>query len=150
MKKVTQQTIFRLSLAVTLLASLAACGNSGGGFPPVNSPPPFDYADGANLRSGMHQLAYASQRLDSALLIQDTRDEATRLAVVDSLQDIQRIAGALERGDLSSTHSFLRSDMQNFQSIVSRAIRDAQSNPPNFSSAGRVSGSCVNCHRTVQ
>ena len=150
MMKITQQTLLRLCLATSLLAALAACGNGASGFPPVNSPPPFDYADGAALRSGMHQLAYASQRLDSALLMQDTSDEATRLAVVDSLTDIQRIAGELERGDLNSTHNFLRSDMQNFQSAVSRAIRDAQANPPNFSSAGRVSGSCVNCHRTVQ
>lgn len=150
MKKFTQKSLLQLSVLIALIAALAACNNSGGGFPPVNSPPPFDYANGANLRSGMHQLAYASQRLDSALLVQDARDEATRLSVVDSLEDIQRIANELQRSDLSATHSFLRNDMQNFQSIVSRAIRDAQSNPPNFSTAGRVSGSCVNCHRTVQ
>lgn len=150
MKKIAQKPLLQVSILITLIAALAACGNSGGGFPQVNSPPPFDYADGANLRSGMHQLAYASQRLDSALLMQGSTDEATRLNVVDSLRDIQRIANELQRGDLSTTHNFLRNDMQNFQSIVSRAIRDAESNPPRFTAAGRVSGSCVNCHQTVQ
>jgi len=142
--------LFQLGIFLTFSASLVACNNSGGSFPQVASPPPFDYADGATLRSGMHQLAYASQRLDSSLLMQDQSDEVTRLAVVNSLRNIERIAEELEQGDLSSTHRFLRSDMQNFQSMVTRAIREAESNPPRFAAAGRVSGSCVSCHRTVQ
>ena len=47
--------------------TLAGCETSGGDFPQVANPPPFDYEDGEELRSGMHQLAYALQRLDNAL-----------------------------------------------------------------------------------
>lgn len=150
MKQFTGYHRLQLGVLLTLATILTACSGSGDRFPQVNSPPPFDYADGTELRSGMHQLAFASQRLDSALLLDNQRDEGTRLAVVASLRDIERIASGLEQSDLSTTHNFLRNDMQNFQSIVSRAIRDAERNPPNFSTAGRVSGSCVSCHRTVQ
>lgn len=150
MKQFTRHHRLQLGILLTLATILTACSGSSGGFPQVNSPPPFDYADGTELRSGMHQLAYASQRLDSALLSENPRDEGMRLAVMASLRDIERIASDLQQSDLSTTHNFLRNDMQNFQSIVSRAIRDAGRNPPNFSTAGRVSGSCVSCHRTVQ
>lgn len=150
MRKHNTKWIKQLAMLLALPTILVACSGSSGGFPQVASPPPFDYADGANLRSGMHQLAYASQRLDLALMMQDERDESTRETVLDSLRDIERIAADLEQGDLSSTHHFLRSDMRNFQNSVDRAIREAQGNPPNYSAAGRVSGSCVNCHRTVQ
>lgn len=150
MKKTSSKPLFQFAILFALPALLWACSSPGGGFPQVASPPPFDYADGAELRSGMHRLAYASQRLDSALLMQDARDESVRLSVVNSLRDIQRIAAELERGDLSSTHRWLRSDMQNFESMITRAIREAEGNPPNFAAAGRVTGSCVNCHRSVQ
>ncbi|MDG2338137.1 MAG: hypothetical protein P8N94_09140 [Gammaproteobacteria bacterium] len=34
----------------------------------IANPPPFDYIDGEELRSNMHQLAFELQQLDMALL----------------------------------------------------------------------------------
>jgi hypothetical protein len=150
MQEVRSGFMVKLILLLTLPLALLACSNGSGGFPQIASPPPFDYADGAELRSGMHRLAYASQRLDLALLSSDSRDESSRMVITDSLRDIERISNEIERGDISSNHRFLRADMENFQSMVRRAIREAEGNPPNYAAAGRVSGSCVSCHQSVQ
>ncbi len=150
MKKFGSKLFFQVSIVIALQGILVACSNSEGFTPRIGSPPPFDYADGAVLRSRMHQLAFASQRLDLALMAQDERGMATQREVISTLRDIERIASELEEGDLSTTHRFLRNDMQNFLASVGRAQRDAERNPPNFYAAGRVSGSCVNCHRIVQ
>ena len=137
----------------TLLASLivVSCSSSDGSYTSqVGSPPPFDFADGEVLRSHMHQLANSMQRLDMSLMVLEERGQAAQLDVISELRDIERIAGVLEEGDLSTTHRFLRNDMQLFLVNVRRAIRDAERSPSNFNTAGRVSGGCVNCHRTVQ
>jgi hypothetical protein len=150
MQEVRSGFVIKLAILLTLPLTLLACSNGSGGFPQIASPPPFDYADGAELRSGMHRLAYASQRLDLALLSSDSRDDSSRMIIADSLRDIERITNDIERGDISNTHRFLRADMENFQAMVRRAIREAEGNPPNFAAAGRVTGSCVTCHQSVQ
>ncbi len=151
MNMLNMRLFFRLGAVFALQALVLSCSTSIGEFSPQTaSPPPFDYADGEVLRSRMHQLAFASQRLDVALLTQEEFGIAAQREVVTTLRDIERIAAELEEGDLSTTHRFLRDRMQNFRDNVGRAIRSAERNPPRFYAAGQVTGSCVNCHRTVQ
>jgi len=151
MKKYKFRMFGQLGALFALLAGLFACSSSGDAlFPQIASPPPFDYADGAVLRSRMHRLAFASQRLDLTLMTSDERGNSTQREVISTLRDIERIAGELEDGDLSTTHGFLRNDMQNFQANLNRALREVERNPPSYYAAGQVTGSCVNCHRTVQ
>lgn len=148
---------FGITLPVILL--LVACNNTGDEFPQIANPPPFDYADGEALRTGMHQLAFELQRLDLSLMREsDTdpdsqesdADAVSQQQVVSSLRNIERIGGVLRDQDLSSTHTFLREDMTRFLSSVNRAIMEAEGNPPRYYSAGRVSGGCVNCHQLNQ
>ncbi len=137
--------------AVILSALLVSgCSSGNGGFPQIANPPPFDFADGEELRSGMHQLAFELQRLDAALMAQEMQDSFSQTEVVDSLRNIERIAGQLREGDMSSRHTFLRDDMASFLSTVSRARMNAEANPGRLYMAGRVSGACVNCHRANQ
>jgi hypothetical protein len=56
----------------------------------------------------------------------------------------------LRQGDLASRHQFLRGGMTDFLNNVERARMNAESNPPRYYLAGRVSGNCVNCHDTVR
>lgn len=139
----------RGSFALLVLAFLTAC-SGGGGFPQIASPPPFDYADGAELRSQMHQLAFGLQQLDMALVSATERDRNSQDEIVNQLSSIARIGNDLREGDMSTNHIFLRNDMANFLSAVNRARMSAQSNPPNYYMAGRVSGACVNCHQVNQ
>lgn len=143
----------RLS-AVLALTVLAGCSSNGGsGFPGIANPPEFDYASGGELRSQMHRLAFELQQLDMALSAETSdmeTDRGTRDDIVDHLSDIERIGNDLREGDMSTSHTFLRNDMDSFLATVSRARRAAESNPPRYYMAGRVSGACVNCHQTRQ
>lgn len=151
MTKVRTKSVARWGVYFVFIMPLIACSSSGGSlFPQIASPPPFDYANGEVLRNRMHQLAYSLQQLDLALMQQDDNPQSSQRSVVSSLRDIERIAEVLEQGDLSTTHRFLRNDMQGFISDIRRALRDAERNPPYLYTAGRVSGGCINCHRSVQ
>ena len=139
---------------ITIIAALAtgsvlvACNSSGNaGFPQIASPPPFDYADGEELRSRMHQLAFELQRLDTTLMLESSGGFVTQEQVVDSLENIERIGGLLRDGDMSMRHVFLRDDMENFLLTVRTARMGAEANPPRYYQAGGVSGACLNCHR---
>lgn len=134
-------------LMVMLLLTMVACSNGSGGFPRIASPPAFDYADGDELRSGMHQLAFELQKLDLALMAEHDNSPNFRQGVVTSLTNIERIGESLQDGDISSRHSFLRGGMERFLADVGRARADASRNRPVYYMAGRVSGSCVSCHR---
>ena len=137
----------RLLVSLTIIFLVAACGSADSGFPQIANPPPFDYADGEELRAGMHQLAFELQQLDMILVREHDESANFQQEVAGSLRNIERIGGVLRAGDLSSTHTFLRDDMTRFLSGVSRARSDAERNPPRYYSAGRVSGACVNCHQ---
>ena len=128
-----------------LFLLLTACTNNGGGFPQVADAPPFDYVDGEELRSRMHQLAFALQRLDNSLSTEYDESMPFQQSVVDNLRDIERIGNSLQSGEISSKHPFLVDDMDSFLADVSRAQWDATRN--RYYMAGRISGSCVSCHR---
>ncbi len=124
---------------------LAACESNNGSFPQVANPPAFDYADGEELRSGMHQLAYALQRLDDALAAEYDETPFFQESVIDSLDRIERIAERLRRGDIRSKHEFLAEGMDDFLSDVDQAKRFAERK--RYYMAGRVTGACISCHK---
>ena len=140
-----------VSRSLMLLAAgtiLASCNGNEGSFPQIASPPPFDYVDGEELRSGMHQLAFALQRLDMALASDnDGYDENPNLqrSVTETLDDIERIGENLQSGDLNTNHPFLVEGMKTFLSDVDRAQFAAERNQ--YYMAGRISGACMSCHR---
>ena len=137
----------RRLFALLAVAFLTGCSSGGGGFPRIANPPAFDYADGAQLRSQMHQLAFQLQQLDMTLAADRERDRNSRDEVINHLRNIERIGNDLREGDMSRNHIFLRNDMATFLSTVNRARMSAENNPPNYYMAGRVSGACVNCHQ---
>jgi len=148
MKSATLKILGRSMFGIVALSAVAACSNgTGGAFPQIANPPPFDFVDGANLRSRMHQLAFEVQRLDIALSSGEARDNYAQPAIVESLRNIERLAGVIRSDELSVRHTFLQSDMSRFISTVGRARMSAEANPPRYSDAARVTGACVNCHQ---
>ncbi len=140
-------TLFQTLLIVVAVLLLGSCSSNPDGFPQIASPPPFDYADGDELRSRMHQLAFELQQLDMSLAAEYDDRPSFQQEVVSSLQNIERIGGYLQSGDLSSRHPFLQDDMARFLRDVTKAKDDASRNSPRYYMAGRVSGGCINCHR---
>ena len=139
-------SIFRVAIPLIAALTLFGCNANSDSFPQIANPPPFDYIDGEELRSNMHQLAFELQQLDMALLDAYVDRPSFQRQIVDSIQNIERIGGYIQNTDLSTRHPFLIDDMDRFLSDVRRAKMDAERNVPRYYMAGRISGGCINCH----
>lgn len=147
MKKPINRALFQSTVLLIAAISLLACSTNGDSFPRIANPPAFDYINGEELRSRMHQLAFEVQQLDLSLANEfDDRPDFQR-DVVSSLQNIERIAGLLQSGEIPANHPFLRDDMGRFLNDVRRARTDASLGSPRYFMAGRILGACVNCHQ---
>lgn len=136
--------IFLSALVMMIISSCA--NNSGGNFPQYADAPPFDFPNGEELRSRMHQLAFSLRRLDAALGAEyDIQNAPSQDQIVSNLRDIDRIANTLQSTDLKTEHSFLMDDMARFISDVEKAEWGASRG--RYYMAGRVAGSCVSCHK---
>lgn len=147
MKSATLRKLSRSMFAIFALAAVGACSSGNGAFPQIANPPPFDFVDGEQLRSRMHQLAFEVQRLDMALVSGENNDRFMQPAIVESLQNIERLAKVIRSDELSVRHTFLQDDMERFISTVGRARMSAESSSPRYADAARVTGACVNCHQ---
>lgn len=147
MKNTSFKTLCRSTLAVCAIAAIGACSSGGDAFPQIANPPPFDFVDGDDLRSRMHQLAFEVQRLDVALMAGAGDNSFAQPSIVESLRNIERIAGVIREDELSVRHTFLQNDMARFISTVNRARMRAESSSPSYADAARVTGACVNCHQ---
>jgi len=134
-------------IAAFVLLGAVACSSGGTAFPQIGNPPPFDFVDGASLRSRMHQLAFEVQQLDLALMSGDNSNTYSQPGIVESLRNIERLATVVRDDELSTHHTFLKNDMTDFIATVSRARMRAESTSPRYSEAARVTGACVNCHQ---
>ena len=146
MKSQTSKPAFRAVISLIAVLSLAGCNANSDAFPQIANPPPFDYVDGEELRSNMHQLAFELQQLDMALLDAYVDRPSFQRQIVNSIQNIERIGGYIQETDLAVRHPFLQDDMDRFLSDVSRARMDAERSVPRYYMAGRISGGCINCH----
>ena len=138
---------FRDAATFCILAAIGGCNSYEGPFPAVANPPPFDYIDGEELRSGMHELAYQLQQLDMTLMTAYIDEPSFQRDIVDKIRNIERIAGHLVETDLSVRHPFLMDDMDRFLSDVNRARIDAERGIPRYYMTGRISGGCITCHK---
>ncbi|MCC3860504.1 hypothetical protein [Pseudemcibacter aquimaris] len=135
-------------LIISSVLLLVSCTNSNDqSFPQVASPPPFDYVDGQELRGNMHQLAFALLRLDSDLSRADENNPVDQQDIVQTLQRIKEIGDGIQSEDLRERHPYLVSGMYRFMNDVDQALFQASLRSPRYYMAGRISGSCVNCHR---
>ncbi len=140
--------VLSLLLAVFIATfTLAACEGNRGGYNQEAYAPPFAYEYGQDLRSRMPKLAYELQLLDNALIADYDEGPVPQQSIVDSLRNIERIAQSLQPSDLNSRHPFL---LENLDRLISDA-RKAREEAERFRyyMAGRISGACASCHRTV-
>lgn len=142
------KVISTILLLISSALVLVSCSNTNGdSFPQVASPPPFDYVDGQELRSDMHQLAFALLKLDNELGRDLEQNPPDQQDVVQTLQRIKEIGEGLQADELRARHPYLVSGMYRFMNDVDQALFQASLRAPRYYMAGRISGSCVNCHR---
>lgn len=147
MKHRQRLLIFRLLFLGFLLLVNGGCSNFANTLRKVTYPPDFKYVSGQELRSDMQRLAFQLQLLDQALTEENAPPSDQQQRVLATLRTIGTISGNLQAGDAGSNHPFLYDHMSNFVNDVGQAYSTASLDPPRYYLAGRVSGSCVNCHR---
>ncbi|MDA9769400.1 hypothetical protein N9D02_00015 [Emcibacteraceae bacterium] len=138
--------IFISGLAIVVMSSCA--NNNGGNFPQYVDAPPFDFPNGEELRSRMHQLAFSLRRLDAALGTDyEIQNAPSQDQIVSNLRDIDRIANTIQSRELETQHPFLVDEMTRFISDVEKAEWGASRG--RYYMAGRVAGACVSCHKST-
>lgn len=147
MKEAGISLIWRPITVVFMLTTLVACADIAPGVRHEIYPPGFDTGSGEPLNSRMQQLGVALQQLDLTLASLEDQPADLQQQVVGRLQEIERIAGFLQAGDISTDHPFLRDDMDEFLADVREARQAVSTNPPRYYTAGRITGKCINCHR---
>jgi CBS-domain-containing membrane protein len=131
---------------------LAACSNKfAASVRKVTYPPDFKYTEKAELRTDMQSLALQMGLLDQALikpLAQTPNEiEIQREQVLTALKNMSKIATNLQAGNSGANHPFMDDYMQKLVGKIDEARIAASFEQPRYYFAGKVSGSCVNCHK---
>ncbi len=137
----------RLPVLAAVLGLLAlACAE--GSFAPVRAvtyPPDFHYLTRAEIQGTMAGFAQAVDALDRILAQEGGAGAGDREAVVGLLEQLRREAHHLQQG-AESNHPALHQDAARFGRDVDRALLGARRDPPDYSGAARIAGSCTACH----
>ena len=134
----------RMGAFLGLLA--LACAE--GGLAPVRAvtyPPDFHYLTRAEVQGTMIGFARAVDALDRILAQEGGADASDREAVAGLLEQLRREARHLQQGT-ESNHPALHQDAARFGRDVDRALLGVRRDPPDYSGAARITGSCTACH----
>ncbi len=112
----------------------------------VTYPRDFVYLEQKQLRSKMALLSLHMRRLDEILLDDSTVSSDQQRRVVDLLNKINAVTAELG-GGVTTNHLVIDEHIDQFKMDVNNAIRNARADPPNYFALGRLTGSCVGCHK---
>ncbi len=110
-------------------------------------PSDFVYLEQNQIRSEMALLSLYMRQIDAILLDDSTVSSEQQGQIIKILSRVDKSAIALGAGNIRTNHLVLDDHIDQFKSDVSVALRDASSDPPNYFALGRLSGSCVACHK---
>ena len=110
-------------------------------------PTDFVYLEQTQIRSEMALLSFYMRQIDEILLDDSTVSSEQQGQIVKILSKIDNSVDSLGAGNIRTNHLVLDDHIDQFKSDVTVALRDASSDPPNYFALGRLSGSCVACHK---
>jgi len=128
---------------VPVIILLAACTQ----IRQVTYPPDFVYLDQSLIKTAMLRLSLAIRRIDEILIQGEPQSAAKQLEVRQLLQTVDEVTDSLGPGNLTTNHLIIDTHIDDFKREIRNAIRTANSSPPSFYAAGRLSANCVGCHR---
>ena len=112
----------------------------------VTYPPDFNYISKTKIKDTMHQFAWYSTLLDTSLNGVDSVSEEQRENAISILRKMEKLSNELGSEDLSSNHTLVTHNIDNFRRRIIDAREALQQTPPNYYLAGTVSGYCLSCH----
>lgn len=133
-----------ISIAAIIL--LTACNGVLKGVRSVTYPPDFNYISRAELTDTMQQFALYTTLLDQSLRDSANISEEQRETAISILGKMEKLSLNLGTETLSSNHSVVSFNIDQFRQNISEARKGLQQQPPNYYLAGSVSAYCLNCH----
>jgi hypothetical protein len=110
-------------------------------------PSDFVYLDHSLVQTSMLRISLAMRVVDETLMRGEPLNESDQQRVKKALSTIDEVTDRLATGNLVTNHLVIDEHIDDFKREVRNAIRTANSTPPNFYAATRLSANCVGCHR---
>ncbi|MDH3446948.1 MAG: hypothetical protein OEO18_02250 [Gammaproteobacteria bacterium] len=110
-------------------------------------PKDFIYLDKKQVKSQMAMFGFYMRQLDSILLDETAVSSEQQAQIVSLLNKIRDGASSLGSGNVTTNHLVIDDHIDEFISDVNTALRNASADPPNYFALGKLSGSCVGCHK---
>ncbi|MDH3762476.1 MAG: hypothetical protein OEU50_15955 [Gammaproteobacteria bacterium] len=138
----------KISLQLALLALL--CAGLLAGCEQIRKatyPSDFVYLEQKQIRGEMALLSLYLRQLDQILLDDSTVSSEQQERVLAILAKIESSTTTLGAGNIRTNHLVIDDHIDQFRNDVYAAINNASADPPNYFALGRLSGSCVSCHK---
>jgi hypothetical protein len=110
-------------------------------------PDDFVYLDQKQVKNEMVLLSIYLRQIDQILLDETTISSEQQGRLMNLLSSIETTADRLGAGTVATNHLLIDENIDHFRAEVHMAMQDVAADPPNYFSLGRLSGSCVACHR---
>ena len=131
------------------LLTLLACGLLAGCAEVRNATYPRDYVylEPGQISGQMASMSASMREIDAILADNLTVNSEQQARIVNLLNRIDASADQLGTSSVQTGHLLIDEYMDDFRDDVRLAMRGVTSDPPNYYSLGRLSGSCTACHQ---
>lgn len=110
-------------------------------------PRDFVYLEQKQIRGEMALLSLYLGQIDQILLDGSTVSSEQQQRILAILSKIESSANTLGSENIRTNHLVIDDNIDQFRNDVYTAIHNASADPPNYFALGRLSGSCVGCHK---
>ena len=110
-------------------------------------PRDFVYLEQKQIKTNMALFSLYMRQLDEILKDDSTVSSEQQQRVMAILSKIEASANELGAGNVRTNHLVIDDHIDQFRDDVYTAIQNASADPPNYFGLGRLSGSCVGCHK---
>ncbi|MGI9316773.1 MAG: hypothetical protein ACR2QW_05530 [bacterium] len=112
----------------------------------VTYPPDYVYLEKEQLRSKMALLNFYLRQLNEIQSDASDVGNDRQQRILELLNKIEDLTAEFGSG-ITTNHLVIDDHIDEFKVDVHTAIRNARANPPNYYAAGRLTGSCIGCHK---
>lgn len=110
-------------------------------------PRDYVYLERKQVRSQMALLSMHMRHLDEILLDDSTVGSEQQERILAILNQIDQGTRKLGGANVTTNHLVIDEHLDQFRLDLNQAIDNARADPPNYFALGRLSGSCVGCHK---
>ncbi len=140
-----QKSYRNVSIVTLLLVSVFVSGCAQ--VRKLTYPRDFVYLDHSLVQTSMLRMSLAIRGVDQIMMQGEPLSEANQQRIKGLLSTIDEVTDSLGSGNRVTNHLLIDERIDEFRHQVRHAIRTANSSPPSFYAAGRLSANCLGCHR---